>query len=365
MFFLPPPKPNKLIRKKLKVRARHITKRKVTSRPGIKTKKKPNTQAGGFCIPPFCSTIPDAKYKVLKDYFVTTVKTELSLGPLDKKTARLHEAIEYSAKMFVNAVYDKMPGSMRKSFKTKDDITGYIKEFIKICMTTHNSSSVHVMPYKYREINSNGYFYDVNRKEHNSIQDIKVRLNSNELTASNIATQLDTILNAERGNLVNYSTTSYAREYSDPEANFKKYINQLLFIKPGTATSSQQQNRVMFALSSDLLPGEACNSTSPNNCNEVVLFKTKRNPSVTDRDLKASDFAIFENKMGLVKYYYNNAGSANTSYKENIKKAIRVLIDKALIKGVYASVCSKYILYREFIKANPGINWTLDTSASR
>ena len=363
MFFLPPPEPNKLIRKKLKVRARHITKRKVTSSPGIKTKKKPNTQAGGFCIPPFCSTMPDAKYKVLKDYFVTTVKTEISLGPPDKKTARLHEAIDYSAKMFVNAVYDKMPGSMRKSFKTKDDITGYIKEFIRICMTTHNSSSVHVMPYKYMEINSSGRFYDVNRKDHSSRQDIKVRLNSNELTASNIATQLDTILNAERGNLVNYSQTYYASD-SRAETYFKD-INKLLFIKPGQDTSSQQQNRVMFALSSDFLPGEACNSTSPNNCNEVVLFKTKRNPSVTDRDLKASDFAIFENKMGLVKYYYNNAGSANTSYKENIKKAIRVLIDKALIKGVYASVCIKYILYREFIKANPGINWTLDKSASR
>ena len=133
MFFLAPASPdlpNKLSRTKPKVRKRHITRRKVTHGHGIKTKKKPKSQAGGFWL--FGSTMPETKYKVLKDYFVTTVKTQLSLGTADKKLAVLHNAIDYSAKMFLNAVYDKMSGSMRKSFKTKDDITGYIKEFIKI-----------------------------------------------------------------------------------------------------------------------------------------------------------------------------------------------------------------------------------------
>ncbi len=303
--------------------------------------------------------MPADKFKLLQADCMNIIKSDMGIpAQADSKTAKIVSAIEYFTRVFLHSLYDKMSFNMRSKFKSDADIAKYIKEFIGYIMKTHNENNTasFPLPNEYYLINSEGYFVDSAGRSTNNSTKIKITLSGNELTAGNVQSRiLKTLLDADKQNVINIPKME---DGLDPETigNYLKQINKFIFTKLDTDTP-QLQNGVLIAFASKFVSGAQCNPTTPNNCNEVIIFKSTLNPNVLDTNLKESDFVCVENKAALLKYYYNQL-SSNTEYKKNLYGLIKLLKSKSLIQGSYVPACIKYLNYRDFLKKHQGtIRW--------
>lgn len=326
----------------------------------IKTKKL--NLAGGGCFLGLCfGTFPEKHYKALADFIKSTIKKELNLrAESDKQEESVYKAIDKFISRFLKGLYKELPSHIQKKIK-KDDLAyiDYIKEFITIILTRHSESSVNTFPKQYVKINDQGQFYTSPSDSSTSPSVTHIKLDIPDYTPGSIMTVLDKLLAIEGGNVNNFEKTNYTREEQNtPAAKLLKdrYVNSLIF--GSDEYSRQTQNMVLFAL-----PTESCVPENINKCNEVILFKKKKNIDVTDKGLKASDFVIFGNKIRIMKYYYGKLGSVTDStYKANKKALINLLYNKTDI-SVFISVGVNYLLYREYIKLNQEkVKWSLTRS---
>jgi len=351
----------------------HLANRKSRSITG-KTKKAGNiilssknrtkklNLAGGGCFLGICfGTFPEKHYKALADFIKSTIKKELNLrAETDKQEESIYKAIDKFISRFLKGLYKELPSHIQKKIK-KDELAyiDYIKEFITIILTRHSESSVNTFPKQYTKINDQGQFYTSPSDSSTDYNVFNIKLDIPDYTPGSIMTVLDKLLSIEAGNVNNFEKTKYTKaEPNAPAAKLLKnnYVNSIIF--GSDEYSHQTQNMVLFAL-----PTESCVPENVNKCNEVILFKKKKNIDVTDKGLKASDFVIFGNKIRLMKYYYGKLGSVTDSnYKANKKALINLLYNKTDI-SVFISVGVNYLLYREYIKLNQEkVKWSLTRS---